>query len=240
MLPITCYKPLHNTRVTVWRIPLEVTGAELDACRSVLSAEEIERTERFRFEWLKRRYIVSHGHMRAILSQYAGIPASELFFQTTKFGKPYLDPAFGVQFNLSHSGELAILAAGTNELGADIELIRPLDDFESIAANFFSAREASELHCYPAPERLRAFYRCWTRKEAFVKAAGEGLSIPLTSFVVSLGEERAELLEITPPEHASDWTIATLDLGPDYVGALAARGKPSAIEIRSWSGLHPS
>ena len=225
---------MNKPGIVIWRIPLQFSGEELDACRDLLSEEERERAEKFRFDWLKRRYIVAHGHMRAILASYTGIPARELQFQITAFGKPFLDATFGVHFNLSHSGELAILAVGTNEMGADVEFIRSLYDFESIASGFFSAREISELQQYAAPERIRAFYRCWTRKEAFIKAIGKGLSIPLSSFAMSLEEDRGELLEITPPEQVTDWTITALDLGPDYVGAVAMRGEPRTVAIRDW------
>lgn len=225
---------LNKSNTTVWLIPLRVTDSELDACRDLLSEEERARAERFVFEWLRRRYTVAHGRMRSILERHTGVPARELNFETTKYGKPFLDPSLNTHFNLSHSGELAVLAVGASELGADVEFIRPLDDFENVATGFFSDQEVAELHRYPVPERLRAFYRCWTRKEAFIKAIGEGLSIPLASFVVSLAEKDAAILKNSQPEHGAGWTITVLDLGSDYVGAVAMRDPRGGIETRWW------
>ncbi|HEX4227021.1 MAG TPA: 4'-phosphopantetheinyl transferase superfamily protein [Bryobacteraceae bacterium] len=172
--------------------------------------------------------------MRSILERHTGVLARELRFEATPYGKPFLDLTFNTHFNLSHSGELAILAVGSRELGADVEFIRPLEDFESLATGFFSMQEVAELHRYPAAERLRAFYRCWTRKEAYVKAIGEGLSIPLGSFVVSMAENDAALLETSPPESAADWAITALDLGLDYAGAVAICDSKSKVETRWW------
>jgi 4'-phosphopantetheinyl transferase len=172
--------------------------------------------------------------MRSILAHHAGAPAAELSFQTTTYGKPFLDSAFNTHFNLSHSGELAILAVGPRELGADVELVRPLEDLESVAHGFFSPREVADLHRYTPEERLRAFYRCWTRKEAYVKAIGEGLSIPLHSFVVSLSEHDAGLLETGQASGTTAWTMSTLDLGPDYVGAVAIAGPAGIVQTRWW------
>jgi 4'-phosphopantetheinyl transferase len=225
---------LNESATTVWLIPLQVTDKELGACRDLLSEEERARAERFVFEWLRRRYVAAHGHMRTILERHTGVPARELHFETAKYGKPFLDPSLSTYFNLSHSGELAVLAVGASELGADVEFIRPLDDFENVAAGFFSDREVAELQRYPAAERLRAFYRCWTRKEAYIKAIGEGLSMPLGSFAVSLAEKEAALLETKPPERAAAWTITALDLGSDYVGAVANRGSSGLVETRWW------
>jgi 4'-phosphopantetheinyl transferase len=235
MLP--CYSEqvkLDKFATMIWCIPLAVTADEAEACRAVLSEAEQQQAERFHFDWLRRRYIVAHGRMRIILTAHTGVPAHELRFQTTQYGKPFLDPFSNLHFNLSHSGELAILAVGANELGVDVEFIRPLEDFENIATGFFSDQEVASLQQYPAAERLRAFYRCWTRKEAFVKAIGEGLSIPLSSFVVSLAEENAALLETNPPEHSRRWTMAALDLGPEYVGAVVIREQSSTLETRWW------
>jgi 4'-phosphopantetheinyl transferase len=225
---------LSKSITTVWAISLQVTDDQRDECRDLLSEEERARAERFVFDWLRRRYIVAHGRMRSILGRHIGIPARELRFEATQHGKPFLDPTFDTHFNLSHSGELAILAIGATELGADVELIRPLENFENVATGFFSEREVAELHRYPAPERLRAFYRCWTRKEAYIKAIGEGLSIPLGSFVVSLAEKEAALLETTPPERGVGWTITALDLGSDYVGAVVIRDPQGTVEMRWW------
>jgi 4'-phosphopantetheinyl transferase len=142
---------LNKSVTTVWVIPLQVTGDQVDACRDLLS-EERARAERFVFEWLRRRYIVAHGCTRAILARHTGVPARELRFETTQYGKPFLDRSLNTHFNLSHSSELAILAVGTGELGADVEFIRPLDDFENVAMGFFSVQEVADLHRYAAPD----------------------------------------------------------------------------------------
>jgi 4'-phosphopantetheinyl transferase len=229
---------LDKSDTVVWQIPLAVSRDELNACRGLLSEEEHARAKRFHFDWLERRFAVAHGRMRTILAQHTGVAPKELRYRETEYGKPFLDASLNTYFNLSHSDELAILAIAADDLGADVEFIRPMDDFEKVAEGFFSEHEVAALREYPEAERLRAFYRCWTRKEAFVKAIGEGLSIPLGSFAVSLDEHDALLLEASPPERAAGWTISALDLGADYVGAVATRG-PGAVEMRWWNGELP-
>ncbi len=197
----------------------------------MLSSEEQRRAARFHFERDRRRFIGSHAALREILSLYLGEPPASLEFVTRVHGKPEL--ASGApRFNLSHSGELALIGvAGNRELGVDVERVRAQVAIERIARRFFSASEAAALFAYPGSERDAAFFRCWTRKEAYVKARGGGLRIPLASFDVSLDEGRARLLRAPDIER---WTLHSLAVPPGYVAAAVVEGEPEQVGVFDW------
>jgi 4'-phosphopantetheinyl transferase len=217
---------LKSGNVHVWVVDL----ASAPATPEVLSAAELTRAERFRFAQDRRRFIASHTALREILAAYTGLHPAAIEFVTLPHGKPALVSG-SLQFNLSHSGELALvaLAAGC-ELGVDIERLRAQVEMEAIARRFFSPTETGALLAYPEPERGPAFFRCWTRKEAYVKALGGGLTISLASFAVSLDPARAELLSgVEAP-----WTLHSLDVHPTYCAALAVACNPAEIFLRRW------
>lgn len=151
-----------------------------------LSVEEFDRARRFRFAADRLRYVFAHAVLREVLSSYAGCPAADLRFARNRFGKPFLEATGGSRppaFNLSHAGEVILLGVcGGGNLGIDVEQIRPVDDALSIAESQYGPLEYASVLAQPAGARDRAFFRCWTRKEAWVKALGAGLSIPLNSF----------------------------------------------------------
>ncbi len=174
--------------VDVWRITLD--RPEADHVQD-LSRDERERAGRFRIDDVRRRYVVAHAILRRILAGYVDTMPSALRFEAGPYGKPWLAPPYeALSFNLAHSGALALIAVtGCRELGVDIEEHRALDDAERIAERFFSSAEVAAFRALPASERQPAFFRCWARKEAFVKALGLGLTAPLDSFDVSLGPD---------------------------------------------------
>lgn len=211
----------HETHI--WRIDLS-TSPQMD-CDAIISAEEIERANRFRFEKDRRRFKIAHASLRLILSRYLKLAPAELVFAQTDYGKPFLvnSEADGLLFNMSHSGDVVLIAvAREREVGVDVEFMRPDFATMEVAEQFFSIAEIYTLSGLPEHLRTSAFFNCWTSKEAYVKARGEGLSIPLDQFDVSLGPGvPAAMLgnRIDEPE-MSRWNFQTLEIDPRHAGAL--------------------
>jgi 4'-phosphopantetheinyl transferase len=217
---------LGSREVQVWGVWLSGSDASLAYYRSILSPEELQRAERFRFEHLRHSYTRSRGSLRLLLAHYLGLPPNEIQLICRPKGKPILRDSSQIDFNASHSGQMALYAFTVGcELGIDVEQIRRLDDAESIAARFFSTAEASELLSLTPEQRGPAFFRCWTRKEAYVKAVGDGLAIPLNRFQVTLlpGIPARFVQLASDMGTAADWTLDHLELAPGYLGALAYR-----------------
>lgn len=219
--------------IHVWTVRLDASGETLKSLQAELSAAQLERAARFRFEHLRRNYTLEQGLLRRILGAYLARPASEIEFRTGERGKPYLAGAASnvLQFNVSHSGGLVTCAVTTEcEIGVDIEVRRDMDDIEAIARNYFAAGEMSDLMGLPESERKMAFFRCWTRKEAFLKATGEGLYFPLGRFRVSLkpGMEPA-LIEIDGQPPSEPWHMREFTPTSDHSGAIAWTGKPLTV-----------
>jgi len=190
-----------------------------------LSAAERARAARFVFDLHRRRFAAGRTALRRILARHLGVPAETVAFVDQAHGKPAVA---GLEFNLSHSDELALVAISDGPpVGVDVERLRPVDGALTVAETFFAPSERAELLAAPPAERALAFLRGWTRKEAFIKALGEGMSHPLTRFEVSLGAA-ARLLAIDgSAAEAARWSLVALDPAPGYVGALAA---PAPVE----------
>ncbi len=216
---------LEDGEVHVWAVPL--TG-DPEVLRPLLCPAELQRMERFRVLDHRRRYAISHGALRAILGGYTGESPEELAFQHGPKGKPYLDAAGAGRgewfFNLSHAGQLALVAVGRRELGIDLEKVRHLESFLEIAKRHFTAAEFEALRAVPQDQRLQCFYRCWTRKEAYIKAVGEGLSMSLDGFDVSLDGEARFLAFREGSGRPGEWSLQDVSPGADYVAALAVHG----------------
>jgi 4'-phosphopantetheinyl transferase len=195
---------------------LDMGPERLSKLARTLSADEHERAARFRFDRHRSGFIACRGMAREILGKALEIEPSGVEFTYNSFGKPAVS---GIEFNLSHSGRLAVVAVSrTREVGVDIERIDPSFAREQIPERFFSPSEIRALRALPEQDQLEAFFQIWTRKEAYVKARGEGLSIPLESFDVSIGEP-AKLLH-----GDAAWSIESLMPAIGYVAAVAARG----------------
>jgi 4'-phosphopantetheinyl transferase len=225
---------LGEREIHVWRASVEAEASVVSRMLQLLSADEQARAERFRVEIVRRRFIVTRGCLRMILSCYAGVAPAEIRFDYATHGKPVLGnsiaPARKVNFNLAHSNGLGLFAfTRVGDIGVDLEQVRPEFSETGIARRFFSAAEVASLNEIPAPARSEAFFHCWTRKEAFVKAKGKGLSLPLDHFDVTLKpEERAALLRTGWDEdEARRWSLKTIDVGQGYVGAMA-------VEAHNW------
>jgi 4'-phosphopantetheinyl transferase len=221
---------LAQDEVHVWRASLDVAPSTVDALSLTLTPDELQRANRFRFYRGRLDFIVARGGLRAILGRYLQKHPRELRFEYGSHGKPELADNLvepGLRFNLSHAHRLALYAISLGrEVGIDIEWIRPEFPGDEIAESFFSRGEVLALSSLPAGQKTEAFFNCWTRKEAYIKARGEGLSIPLERFEVSLAPgEPARLLKVDgDPDERARWTLSALIPGPGYVAALAVRG----------------
>lgn len=230
---------LHPHALHVWRIGLDQPSALRAGLQDSLSADERERAGRFVFTKDRERFVVARAALRDILSRYLQMAAGDIRFEYSEFGKPGLARLHQstLQFNLSHSNGVALLALTLNRrLGIDVEFIRPIQDCNQIARRFFSANESAALFRLPAAQQPLAFFTCWTRKEAYLKAIGEGLSHPLEHFDVSLAPDQpAALLATRPdPAEASRWSLYGLAAGAGYVAALAAEGRDHQLFYWQW------
>jgi 4'-phosphopantetheinyl transferase len=226
---VKAYPNLSNNEVHVWMIALDQDPTLTGHYYQELSVDERNRAERFHFERHRRRFIISHRALRGILSHYLACHPAEIQFDLTSYGKPGLSgslKASGVHFNLTHSHELAVVAATQqHEIGVDVEYIKTMGDMEKIAARFFSKPEYAAYLELPQDQRAHGFFNCWTRKEAFIKAIGEGFSYPLDQFDVTLTPgDPVRLLRIgDDPEEAPHWTLESFQHGVDYIGSVALR-----------------
>lgn len=214
-------------RVDIWRVFLDLQPDSIHQLESTLSTEETERAARFHFDKDRTRFVVAHGYLRDILARYLSGEPHQLHFPTNEYGKPSLISDSNLEFNLSHSGRYALIAVTHNrKVGIDVEHIRQDIDLDSLARRFFSPGEVSKFMALPTEQKISAFFNCWTRKEAYIKAQGLGLSLPLDSFDVSLAPNEPAVLHATRPlaDEALRWTLLSLDVHPDYAGALAVEG----------------
>ncbi len=227
--------PLRPGEVHLWFVDLHVHPGLLTLFFSLLSRDERERAERFRFDTHRRRYVARRGVLRWLLGRYLGLPGSSLAFGYGEAGKPFLAPELQpsalpeefLTFNLSDSEDAALYAFGHGiELGVDVEHVRNMPDALSIADYSFSPREIEALNALDPEEASLGFFHCWTRKEAYVKATGQGLGAPLADFTVSLGVNvpAAFLCFEKGLDDVAAWSLFHLDPNPDHVGALAVRG----------------
>jgi 4'-phosphopantetheinyl transferase len=225
---------LATDSIQVHSVFLDAEDSVIARFEAVLSPEERDRQARFRFERLRRDFAVAHGVLRTLLAHYVGCAPELLRFSQGPKGKPSIaEPASDVRFNMSHSGRIAVFAFARGQksalqlgpelgpqLGIDVEQIRPMDDLHSIANRFFCADEVADLLSLPPEVQELGFFHCWTRKEAYIKAIGDGLSLPLDSFRVTfLPGETPTLTGVAPP-----WNLHHLDIAEGYVAALAYRG----------------
>jgi 4'-phosphopantetheinyl transferase len=225
--------PLDEGEVHVWALELDAPPPPGHA--GWLAPDERRRADRFHFERDRRRFVAARTLLRELAGGYLGIAPHELRFAYGPTGKPAL-AACGLGFNLSHSDELALFAfARGRELGIDVERERELPDAGEIASRYFSPAERGAWARLPHEERPRAFFRCWVRKEAFIKATGDGLSRPLDSFDVTLAPgEPARLLRLAEePDAAERYWLEELAPAAGFAAALAVKGRPA--RTRRWA-----
>ena len=233
---------LGEGEVHVWRADTRLDCGRIAELRQVLSEDEADRALRYRYSRHRDQFIAARGALRVILSQYLGTGPAGITFSYGPFGKPVLSggPAgIDIRFNLSHSGSTALCAAVLGrEVGVDLEEIRPVPDMLNIAERFFSPDEGTALKDLPEGARLPAFFACWTRKEAYLKAKGAGLTVRLDQFDVPVSpDEPAALIRVAgQPDEPGRWSMFDLDAGAGHAAALAVEGAPPRVACYRWAG----
>jgi 4'-phosphopantetheinyl transferase len=232
---------LQDGEVHLWRLDLDRVAVAESRWRAVLSQDEITRADRFKFPDDRQNFTATRALLRILLGRYLTRNPKELSFLYGPNGKPSLGPSYGaaeVQFNVSHSGERALIAIARGRLlGVDIEQIRENVDCESLTQRYFSPCEQDALSALEASERCRAFFRCWTRKESYIKARGAGLALPLHAFDVSVSQAEKNLLLATRPDasEAALWSICAIKAGEGYEAALCCKGRDWVL-TSPWTG----
>jgi 4'-phosphopantetheinyl transferase len=232
---------LSTGDVHIWRADLG-SGNYGRNLEDLLSPDEIERANRFRFPEHRRRFIIGRAYLRQLLSAYLAIEGGEVNFTYSLQGKPALAPGHhsNIFFNVSHSGDIAAFAfTKEHSIGVDVELIRHDIDTTGIPKRFFSSSEQKMLAALEGEAKFRGFFNCWTRKEAYVKAVGSGLSLPLRDFDVSLAPgDPARLLATRPdPKQTARWSMASLDFGQSCAGAVVVEGPITKLHISKFAHL---
>jgi 4'-phosphopantetheinyl transferase len=227
--------------VHVWTASRDASDDVVGAMRAVLNDDERRRADRFAFAHDRLRFAVARGLLRTILGQYLARSPESLRFVANAHGKPGLDPALerdlAIRFNLAHSGPWVVYALTLGrEIGVDIERVRPEFGGLAIAERFFAPGEIATLQGLPDDSRSLAFFHGWTRKEAYIKAKGKGLALPLDEFEVAIDPDRpaALLATLADPLEAARWTLRELAVEPGYVAAVCVEGQGWTLRQRRW------
>ena len=236
---------LGEGEVHVWRASLLASAGELARLHAILSDEEKVRAARFRYEIHRGRFIAGRGIQRLLLARYLDADPAALRYRQAAHGKPLLDGAeaeSGIRFNVTNAedGLLVALARG-RELGVDLEPLHRAVDRDAVARRFFSAPENAVYDTIPDEQRDAAFFTCWTRKEAYIKAVGDGLTMPLDCFDVTLrpGEPARLLATRGDPAQVERWTMRELDAGPGWTAALVVEGAGCELRLYDWDPARP-
>jgi 4'-phosphopantetheinyl transferase len=225
----------------IWRINLDLSKADESLLKHCLSVEEQDRASRFHHIRDRKNFLVRRSVLRHLLASYLGINANVVRLSATADGKPFVegqDVPTGIRFNCSRSAGWALIAIGRGcELGVDLERHRPLADLLDLANTCFSEQEIGEFTGLPEALKLRCFFDAWTRKEAFVKAIGLGLSFALKDFSVSLAPHQpAKLLNVKNDHTAVErWKMQSLDVNSDYSAALVAEDRHASLRCFEWN-----
>jgi 4'-phosphopantetheinyl transferase len=230
----------------IWQNEVHVWRARLDAQWSwtfdeSLSLDDRTRADRFRFESDRRKFCVARASLRLILARYLKAKPGRLQLDTTEYGKPYFadqKTSQGLRFNLSHSHQLALIAITRDrEVGIDLEYIRHDFVTDEVAAHFFSRSEVEEFCAVPPELKTQSFFNCWTRKEAYIKARGEGLYCPLDQFDVTVapGTPARLLNSRIESGEVARWSFKELHPEAGYAATLAVEGEPSRLVLWDFS-----
>jgi 4'-phosphopantetheinyl transferase len=231
--PVRPAVPLDH--IDVWQICLDVPESDADP-HNFLASDEMWRAERFHFARDRQRFVRCRSAAREILGRYLEVPPQNIRFIYETNGKPQITDDQNqrqLRFNISHSSGLAVMAVVSGRaIGVDVEKIKSNVEYLDLAKRFFSTNEYRKLSAMPTNRLARAFFACWTRKEAFIKACGEGLSFPLSEFSVSIDPDAPATLQDvrTDPGAAARWSLINLEPREGYIGALAVEGPAQPIE----------
>jgi len=231
---------LLDDEIHIWRAPLDLEPQLVHQLNTYLTSDELARAARFKFDQDRLRFIAARGILRVVLGTYLHQKPASLVFSYGPHGKPTLQPIDAhntLHFNLSHSHGVALYAvAKTRVVGIDIEALRSKSDWEDIAQRFFSHGEYLEILAQPEAARFKAFFQCWTHKEAYIKARGLGMTIPLNSFEVSF---TANSLNGLRSADSDRWSLRGLEPAPGYTGAVVGEGQNWHLQCWSWMGWQP-
>ena len=228
---------LADHELHLWRTNLAVSQGVIDRLFGWLDADEQSRANRFLVPEARTQYIVSHAFLRDALAQYLGIPRRDVRFHTTAKGKPELADGSDLHFNLSHTqGTAAVALTRAGRVGVDVEQVRDNLTPVELAKRFFSPQECDWLQSQPPSEQLHAFFLCWTAKESYIKACGDGLSMGLDGFAVipKAGNAQLYLEAYGQPGESRKWTIWQLDLKPGLCTAVAAEAENLLVRVGEW------
>lgn len=234
-----------GTLVHIWTADLDDAVFHADALVQLLSPDERGRAARFRYERDRRRFSTARGLLRVLLGGYLNQAPAAIEFAYGRSGKPKLRTGHAepsIHFNLAHADGCALFGFVRGaELGVDVENLRDLPELGEIAGRFFSPGEAERVVNTATADRVPAFFRCWTRKEAFIKALGDGLSRPLDSFAVTVDADRPPKIEwaLGAPGLANLWSLHHLEPRTGYVAAVALPGANTRVECHGLRPEHP-
>ena len=234
---------LQSASVHVWSVGQEIIGGFRQADAFFLNADERDRLARYRFAADRARFGAGRAALRLLLGRYAGVDPAAVDFATTRYGQPMpvpCSPASALSFSVSHSGGRVLLAFSRGiRVGIDVERVREDVDIAGIARRYFAPLEIEGLLSLPDDRRVEAFFAVWTRKEAYLKARGEGLSCPLSSFAVSAGpDEPPQFISLPSGVSPTDWTLRDIDAGSGYRAALAVNHPSPQVSCHNFqSGL---
>jgi len=225
--------------IHVWMVHPAVDHSALSSCLQVLSPSEKAKAARFRFEEDRGRFIVGRAVLRKLSSQYMGCKTNEVRFGYNQFGKPYYENSTLLKFNLSHSNKLAVIGFSSNlEIGIDIEKVNSDYDFSDIVQTVFSRNELLMLNKLDPADRIARFYELWTRKEAFIKGAGYGLSFPISLMKISVLSDLVETVGSDASAGSKimqSWSISSFATSPSYRAAVALNGKIKGVTVSTWN-----
>jgi 4'-phosphopantetheinyl transferase len=236
-----CRLSLEKGEALVWFAMLDDLAPSLGSFSTTLTGDETQRAKRFKFQKDREQYVLGRGLLRKILSCYSGMEPGELRFRYGPHGKPYLigeRPEPNLMFNFSQTERAVICAvARDGEIGVDLEYVNEGIDDAALAEQYFSASEAAALAALPLKARQKAFLKCWTRKEAYIKATGAGLFLDLRGFEVFESVNGAPRLHIAKnPQESERWTLVDLEVPAGYVAALAMECRGCRVRCHHWPG----
>lgn len=216
---------LPNSVIQLWIVPFDTPDRDIEELRALLSADEREKVGRYRFEADRNCYIITRGILRQLIGQYIDLAPQDLLFEYNPHGKPLL-PQSPLAFNVSHSGNFALLAfSATGSIGVDIELIRSNFTFSRLVPRYFSSDQITEIEQSQNPRAT--FFKLWTLKEAFIKAIGTGIFHDLNSLTIQL-----TTAHFTHPENHKRWSVNPLNIHPNYAAAVIHDTPNATIELR--------
>lgn len=226
---------LHPNQVHIWSVHIRDHTNKLSIYWELLNEKEKTKATQFKFGKDCNCFVIARGVLRKLLGSYLHLKPEEVEFQSGNYGKPYINHSSKIQFNISHSKNVVLMGFILKDtIGVDVEYTQRKIDVKQIAKQFFSVEEYESLLTLDNSCQLQGFYNCWTRKEAFIKALGSGLSFPLDQFVVSLDCTEEAVLKDTKWDNKEKekWVLQPIKPRENYIGAYAVKGKVS--NVKSW------